>query len=199
MKPSLPTMTVDPTILSGLESAVRTEWLVTNGLGGYASSTVWGVNTRKYHGLLVAALNPPVDRRVLLAKLDEEILLSSARFNLGISETKSKEQPQDIVSPCGFALAPLPTYAYSFAQGFQLKKTIFVPHEKNASIVLYEVVNGSCEKAKLSVSPLINCRDFHSVTDRNQIQYNIKQENSGRLLFAQPSTSFPTLALFSTD
>src|ERR1700737_4422107 len=54
-----------------LESAVRREWLVTNGLGGYGSGTVAGINTRRYHGLLVASLNPPVQRMVLLAALEE--------------------------------------------------------------------------------------------------------------------------------
>src|SRR6202171_4954566 len=57
-----------------LESAVRREWLVTNGLGGYASGTVAGVNTRRYHGLLVASLNPPVQRMVLLAALEEWLI-----------------------------------------------------------------------------------------------------------------------------
>src|SRR6202158_478945 len=57
-----------------LESAVRREWLVTNGLGGYASGTVAGINTRRYHGLLVASLNPPVQRMVLVAALEEWLL-----------------------------------------------------------------------------------------------------------------------------
>jgi len=187
METSLSTMTVNPKILSNVESGLKTEWLVTNGLGGYASSTVLGVNTRKYHGLLVAALNPPVDRRVLLAKLDEVILLGNLNLDLGA------------VSPDAFSLAPLPTYAYRLARGLQLKKTIFMPHQKNASIIFYEAMNSSREKAKISVSPLINCRDFHSVINRDQVQWDIKQSNSGRLVIAQPSAVSSTLVLSSTD
>jgi predicted glycogen debranching enzyme len=187
MKPSLPTMSVAPAILSNAENAMKTEWLVTNGLGGYASSTVLGLNTRKYHGLLVAAMNPPVDRRVLLAKLDEEILLGDVNLNLGAS------------SPDAFSLAPLPTSAYRPAPGLQLKKTTFMPHQKNASIILYEAINSTREKATISVSPFINCRNFHSVTNRDQVQWNIKQSNSGQLVIAQPSAVPLTLALLSTD
>src|SRR5437899_13053565 len=64
----------DPQICRNVAAAMGREWLVTNGLGGYASSTVAGVNTRRYHGLLVASMNPPVQRMVLLAALEEWLL-----------------------------------------------------------------------------------------------------------------------------
>ena len=73
MNGELPKIHVGPGVLSNFEDAIQLEWIVTNGLGGYASSTALGINTRKYHGLLIAALNPPVDRQVVLTKLDEEI------------------------------------------------------------------------------------------------------------------------------
>ena len=64
----LPKLALGPNLLSDINSALGKEWLVTNGLGGYSSSTVLGINTRKYHGLLVAALNPPINRWILLTK-----------------------------------------------------------------------------------------------------------------------------------
>ena len=70
---NLPEIEISPQILSDLNRAIQREWIVTNGLGGYASSTALGVNTRKFHGLLIAAFRPPTDRRVLLTKLDEEL------------------------------------------------------------------------------------------------------------------------------
>src|SRR6266851_3135445 len=66
-----PLVDFGPAVAADLPNALRREWLVTNGLGGYASGTVTGVNTRRYHGLLVAALTPPVQRKVLVAALDE--------------------------------------------------------------------------------------------------------------------------------
>src|SRR5229473_5364470 len=66
-----PLIDFGPEIAADLPNALRREWLVTNGLGGYASGTVAGVNTRRYHGLLVATLAPPVQRMVLVAALEE--------------------------------------------------------------------------------------------------------------------------------
>jgi len=62
------------------------EWLVTNGLGGYASSTIAGLNTRRYHGLLVAALHPPVERTVMVAKLETTVTYRDRRFSLATNE-----------------------------------------------------------------------------------------------------------------
>ena len=58
------------------------EWLLTNGIGGFAASTISGINTRRYHGLLIASLKPPVDRRLLLAKLEEEVIVDGKRYML---------------------------------------------------------------------------------------------------------------------
>ena len=72
------------------------EWLLTNGLGGYASGTVIGVNTRKYHGLLVAALHPPGDRTVCLSKIDEDLIIGEKVYRLGANEF------QGLIFPTGF-------------------------------------------------------------------------------------------------
>ncbi|HKZ93215.1 MAG TPA: amylo-alpha-1,6-glucosidase [Candidatus Bathyarchaeia archaeon] len=196
---SLPTMKIGSNVLSDTNRALKTEWLVTNGLGGYASSTILGVNTRKYHGLLVAALNPPVDRWVLLTKLDEEIQFGNNRFSFGANETTLGLQPANSVFPDEFSLGPLPTCTFSVDKRFRLKKTVFMPRERNASIIAYEVANTSGETVRVSLSPLINCRGFHSVTTRSLLRWNVRQENSNQLLMAQPSTNASTLLLFSPE
>ena len=199
METALPKISLDPKILSNIETGMKTDWLVTNGLGGYASSTVLGLNTRKYHGLLVAALNPPVDRHVLLTKLNETILKKGKKYDLGANETQSGTQPQNAIFPHSFSLTPLPTYTYRVNQDIQLKKTIFMPHEKNASIILYEISNNSAESMHLSLSPLINSRGFHAVTNRDQFQWNIQQKDSDQLIVARASGIPSALALLSTD
>src|SRR6266536_4981225 len=70
----------DETVCRNLDAASRREWLETNGIGGFASSTITGLNTRRYHGLLVAATKPPVGRMVLLSKLEETIIVDGRRF-----------------------------------------------------------------------------------------------------------------------
>jgi predicted glycogen debranching enzyme len=67
---------------TNLDSALKKEWLETNGLGGFASSTIVGLNTRRYHGLLTAATRPPVGRLVLLSKLEETLIVAGERFEL---------------------------------------------------------------------------------------------------------------------
>ena len=71
-----------PEICHNLEAALQREWLETNGLGGFASSTLIGLNTRRYHGLLTAATTPPIGRLVLLSKLEETLILDAQRFEL---------------------------------------------------------------------------------------------------------------------
>ena len=82
----LPTITIPREVFGNYDEAIQSEWLVTNALGGYASSTILGVNTRKYHGLLVASLHPPGDRTVCVAKLDDQIIVGRNSYLLGTNE-----------------------------------------------------------------------------------------------------------------
>ena len=65
-----------------LENGITKEWIITNGIGGYSSSTIIGANTRKYHGLLVAPLMPPASRHLILSKIDESIEINEKKYNL---------------------------------------------------------------------------------------------------------------------
>ena len=142
---NLPQISVGRDVLSDVDEALTQEWLVTNGLGGYASSTVLGLNTRKYHGLLVAAFNPPVNRWVLLAKLDEEIKIGNETYALGANEFRDVMHPKGYRFLSEFSVAPLPTFTYD-VDGVCLRKTVFMPYMKNATVALYEVSNVSEEK-----------------------------------------------------
>jgi len=79
--------------LSRSDELLGSEWLITNGLGGYASSTVLGVNTRKYHGILVAAFHPPRKRMVCIAKLDEELRIGNVFYPLYTNEFQGGDLP----------------------------------------------------------------------------------------------------------
>src|SRR6266581_7468355 len=74
-------------ICANIHAGLDHEWLVTNGLGGYAAGSLVGATTRSYHGLLVAALRPPVERMVLVSKIDEEVTMPGGRvLKLGVNE-----------------------------------------------------------------------------------------------------------------
>ncbi len=175
---NLPAINLTGDALTRFDSALRKEWLVTNGLGGYAASTVLGINTRKYHGLLVAALHPPTDRTVCLAKLDEEVLVNNNSYLLGTNEFHDKIFPQGYISLKAFWLNPLPQYIYKI-QNVEVKKTIIMPKGKNAVVVAYKIQNRNPFEAKIRVFPLITCRHFHSVVDRwkRQLDFSQRQED----------------------
>ena len=99
-------------VCGDLDAALGREWLETNGLGGFASSTIVGLNTRRYHGLLVAATQPPVGRYVLLSKLEETLLLDGRAFDLSANRYPSVVHPQGFRYLKQFRLDPFPIFTY---------------------------------------------------------------------------------------
>lgn len=162
--------------LSRFDEALKKEWLVTNGLGGYASSTVLGVNTRKYHGLLVAALHPPADRTVCLSKLDEEIYVDNKVYLLGANEFQGAMFPKGFIHLEEFSVSPFPKYLYSIGN-IEVQKTIFMLQEKNATLVVYKVKNDANSEVKVRLFPLVTCRHFHSVIDRSTNSLDFTQQH----------------------
>jgi predicted glycogen debranching enzyme len=193
----LPSITLSIEKLSNLDEAIRKEWTVTNGLGGYASSSVLGINTRKYHGLLVAAFHPPTDRRVCLVKLDEEISIGNSVYPLGDSEFQSGIFPQGYPFLKEFSISPFPKYVYA-VQDVEVRKTIFMPHMKNAVITVYDVWNRSGCDVKVRVFPLINWRRFHSVTDRRKIPWEFVQKREARCVNIRFGVPRSTLVMTTT-
>ena len=97
---------------TGREAALSAEWLEANGLGGYAASTLTGTNTRRYHGLLVAATRPPVGRAVLLSKVEETLVVGGERFELSLNQYPGTISPEGDRFLRGFALDPFPRFVY---------------------------------------------------------------------------------------
>jgi len=175
----LPSISLGKETLSNFDDAVRKEWIITNGLGGYASSTVLGINTRKYHGLLVAAFHPPRDRRVCLVKLDEEVRIENNIYPLGANEFQNAIFPQGYMFLKEFSVSPFPKYTYT-VEDVEVQKTIFMPYGKNAVINIYKILNRSGFAVKIRVFPLINWRHFHSVTNRWEIPWEFVQKREDR-------------------
>jgi len=194
----LPKICLGRDVLSDVNEALSREWLVTNGLGGYASSTVLGVNTRKYHGLLVAAFNPPVNRWVLLTKLDETIQIGNENYDLGANEFRDVIHPKGYRFLSEFMVAPLPTFRYD-VNGVSLQKTVFMPYMKNATAVIYEVSNPLEEEVSVSVSPLVNSRHIYNMTDKDSLDWRFVQKRHGEAVIVEPSDSISSLILSSNN
>ncbi|HSV48820.1 MAG TPA: amylo-alpha-1,6-glucosidase [Candidatus Acidoferrales bacterium] len=174
-----PAITLPKEQLMRFGEVIAQEWLLTNGVGGYASSSVLGINTRKYHGLLVAALNPPGERTVCFEKLDEDLLVGDSTYRLGANEFGDTIFPEGYKQIEEFRLDPYPAYTYS-AGNVALKKTVFLLQRKNAVAVLYQAINHNAFDAKIRLYPLLNCRYYHNVTDNTRAPLYFTQQNSNQ-------------------
>jgi len=165
----------DQEICSSLETALQREWLETNGLGGFASSTIVGLNTRRYHGLLVAATRPPVGRLVLLSKLEETLLIDGQRFELSANQYPGVVHPQGYRCLRQFRLDPFPIFTYAL-DSIEIVKSVFMIHGRNSTVIQYELSTkgdppsagfSSESRLQLEVCPLIAFRDYHGTTHEN--------------------------------
>lgn len=162
------------------QSGITNEWLITNGLGGYASSTAIGANTRKYHGLLVAALQPPAGRRLLVSKLEENVIIDGVPYNLSANKwLDGTIHPTGYEHLEGFTQLPIPTFRYALPCGARLQKEIFMVRGSNTSVARYTV--DSKVKTKIEIAPLLNNRNIHSNT-HDKITYGQKTKSSGTTL-----------------
>jgi predicted glycogen debranching enzyme len=144
------------------EESSRLEWLETNGLGGWASATVAGANTRRYHGLLVAATRPPVGRIVLLSKLDEQVTVDGASFELSSNQYPGAVHPRGFEHLVSFQRDVFPVFEY-VAGAARIRKTIAAIHGENTTVIIYE----SSHDVTLELRPFIAARDYHSLASAN--------------------------------
>jgi len=153
-----------------LEFALDKEWIITNGIGGFASSTIIGANTRKYHGLLVAPIIPPARRTLILSKLDESVEIDGRKYDLFTNIGKSYIS-QGFKYQESFEKQYMPIYTYK-VEDVEITKTICMEHFKNTVGVYYKIKNGK-SNAKLTLAPIMNFRDVHGMN--NNHFFNIEQ------------------------
>jgi predicted glycogen debranching enzyme len=184
-------------ICGDLDAALRREWLETNGLGGFASSTIIGLNTRRYHGLLVAATKPPVGRLVMFSKLEETFFMDGQAFDLSANRYPGVVHPQGFRYLKQFRLDPFPVFTYEI-EGIEIEKSVFMVYGENSTVVQYELkTSGDSEEAKrlwLELRPLIAFRDYHNTTHENGAINPAVEEHPG-LASITPYQGLPSLHL----
>ena len=173
--------------------ALTREWLETNGIGGFSSSTIYGLNTRRYHGLLTAATKPPVGRFVLLSKLEETLLIDGRRYELSSNQYPGVIHPQGFKYQTGFRLDPFPVFTYEI-EGVRLDKSVFMVQGENTTVVQYELKNTDHADIRLEIRPLIAFRDYHSTTHVNDA-LNAHIETEPGLTTFRPYSDLPALHL----
>ena len=166
-------------ICGDLASAESREWLVTNGIGGYALGTIAGHHTRSYHGLLVAALQPPLGRTVLLSKLDESLRYGTQYFDLATNRWAS-----GTVTPAGFQNIErfrlegnIPVWTFALADA-QLEKRVFMQPGANTTFVLYQLVRGGAP-VELSIKALVSYSDEHCTTTAGTFPMDVARVDQG--------------------
>ena len=164
--PGDPTVDLGPAVASDARSGGSREWLVTNGIGGYAAGTVTGVPTRRYHGLLVAALQPPLGRTLLAAGVMEGVDYDGSRAELGAARWQSRRGP---IAPDGYRHlrrfhldGTTPTWTYALGDAL-LEKQVWMEPGVNTTYLRYRLVRGSAP-LRLQVKVLADHRDHHATT-----------------------------------
>jgi predicted glycogen debranching enzyme len=143
-------------------TASQLEWIITNGLGGYSSSTVCGSNTRRYHGLIIAALKPPGQRLMLLQKLEDTLGIGDQAYHLSVNEYPGAIYPTGYKYLNEFRLDPFPTFCFQ-VEATRLEKEICLVRGENTLIAQYRLIK-SPTRVRLISDVLVNCRDIHSLT-----------------------------------
>lgn len=132
------------------------EWIVTNGLGGYASLTYNNTNTRKFHGLLVTSLNPPIERWVFVSNVFDQVQTKRKKYNLNDYR-------------CNFSYDLFPSFSYNF-NNIQIKKTVFMEYGKNTTIIRYKIKTK--KPLIINHSPIINSRHFYDVNRHRYLTFD---------------------------
>src|ERR1044071_2121164 len=132
--PRLIMIKVDQESCRDLNVALTREWLETNGIGGVFSSTLIGLETPRYPGLLTAARKPPVGRLVMLSKLEETLVIDGRRYELSANQYPGVIHPQGFNYQTGFRLAPFPVFTYQ-VESVRLVKSVFMRQGENTTVV----------------------------------------------------------------
>ncbi len=182
----------DKSVCADLPASLDREWLETNGLGGFACGTVSGANTRRYHGLLTAALHPPGGRMLLLSKLEETLVIGDRRIDLATNEYSGAIHPEGYRLLSNFRLDPFPIWTFEVS-GVRLEKSVFMLPGSNAVQVEYKLLQApEGIELVLELRPLIAFRDYHSTTHQNAA-LNPAVEPAPNLASVQPYAALPRL------
>jgi predicted glycogen debranching enzyme len=171
----------------------RLEWLLSNGTGGFAMGTVAGSNTRRYHGLLVASLHPPVERVVTLSRLEETALTDQRAVPLSVNQYPNTLYPDGYTRLVRFALDDGPVWTWSVGDVLIERRALLVPGEQTV-LVRY----ASSAPVRLRVEPLLAFRDYHALTHRNPSAWTGFEEQTvkgARAVRFRPYPSLPSLRL----
>lgn len=159
-------VTISRDILNDFNQVNSREWLETNGLGGWAGSTLSGMHTRRYHSLLMAATNPPTERVSLLSKLDETLVVGSNRIELSTTDYGDVVCGHGYKHLTSFQKKIFPEWVFEVGE-IKLKKTVAMSYGANTTLISYEVIEAD-QLFQMELLPLVAMRGYHALTQHNE-------------------------------
>ncbi|MEP6849121.1 MAG: amylo-alpha-1,6-glucosidase [Acidobacteriota bacterium] len=178
-------------ICTNFAESTGREWLETNGIGGFASGSISGALTRRYHGLLTAATEPPLGRITMLSKFEETLIIGDDHFELSTNEFPGKVFPDGYKYLTGFRLDPFPIWTYEIS-GVILEKRIFMPNGENTTVVRYKASGMILSPLKLELRPLLSYVDYHHL-QHVTAEFNGEFSSNGGVVSMQPYPTLPNL------
>lgn len=184
--------------LTPMSVGVQKEWVMTNGIGGYAGSSVTGAHARKHHGYLIASLHPPVERFVILSKINERLIRSSEKMDFTVEQyladdgsTAYREGIEYLNSFTYDGLVHFTTKAPEFT----MTKTLAFEHGKNTIAISYDIQNDG-DAATLVLTPLFNYRVHHDASTVDTLKFDTTYEQPEIRLVPQQNKDV-TIRLFT--
>ena len=171
------------------------EWLIANGLGGFASGTIAGAVTRRYHAFLCAAPNGPQERFVLVTKIEETLEVGEEHFPLSANIWDNSVSPRGDLFLESFCVDPFPRWIYrvpTAGNPVRIEKLMWMPDEVNATIVRYKLLSGDAQDVTLHVRPFLAPRDYHSSHHANS-DFNTSIRSDDASVTLTPYSSLPSI------
>ncbi|GMV80292.1 MAG: 4-alpha-glucanotransferase [Planctomycetota bacterium] len=181
---------IGPETCAHYAAALNKEWLETNGRGGFAAGTVAGPFTRRYHGWLIPALQPPVQRRALLSGCDDELVLPDRRVPMAAHEFPGVIHPDGHRFLVEFRLDPWPVWVWQVG-GVRVERELFLPYGTDSVVVRYRQWGGGPD-ARFELTPRLAYRDYHALAHAHD-HIRSEPERAGEGLVFRPYEGMPAL------
>jgi predicted glycogen debranching enzyme len=177
-------------ICADWDAATSREWLETNGIGGFASGTISGANSRRYHAILTAATRPPLGRLTTLSKFEETLVVSGVRYELSSNRFPGRIHPTGFENMTEFRLDPFPIWTYEI-DGFKLEKRVFMVHGSNTTVCRWSIAKTK-QAVQLEVRPLLAFVDYHHLQHENG-EFETSFQTDGSVVAVRPYAEMPQL------
>lgn len=194
----------DSEICTDFEQATKREWLETNGIGGFASGTISGANSRRYHGILTAATRPPLGRVTMLSKFEETLIVNGKSIELSSNQYPNAVYPNGYQYLKSFRLDPFPIWIYE-VEGIEIEKKIFMVDGENTVVCQWLIISSQVSEEDqspktedqkptvlLELKPLLSFCDYHHLQHENA-EFDLRFEAKENLATVKPYRNFPAL------